>query len=212
MTDELIDRLSAELKPVPRHAMRYLLLGALGVGAVVAWLSMHMMLGLRGDYPQAFSNPVFWIKFGYTLALAVFGAVATFVLARPEGFTRWPWLAAGLVAIGLAVGAAAQLSGVDPDTAHALMWGVSSLICPWYIALLSLPALVAILLAVRQLAPTRPTLTGLSAGLFAGGTGAWIYSFHCQENGLAFLLIWYTLGIALVALLGALAGRFVLRW
>ena len=49
MTDDLIARLSADLKPVPRHAVRYLLLGALGVGLVVAAFSKHIRLGRRSD-------------------------------------------------------------------------------------------------------------------------------------------------------------------
>lgn len=212
MTDDLITRLSADLKPVPRYALRYLLLGALGVGGVVAALSMHMMLGLRGDYPEAFMLPVFWVKFGYTLAMAILGAIATFALSRPEGRTTLPWLGAALIAILLAVAAAVQLVGADATTMHSLVMGGSSLVCPWYIVGLSLPMLAGILLAMRRLAPTNPTLAGLAAGLFAGGAGAWVYSFHCGENGLAFLLIWYSLGIAVVAVLGAVIGRFALRW
>jgi hypothetical protein len=46
----------------------------------------------------------------------------------------------------------------------------------------------------------------------AGGTGAWIYSFACPENGIMFLALWYTLGVLLVASLGAVLGRFLLRW
>ncbi|MEO5807803.1 DUF1109 domain-containing protein [Devosia sp.] len=212
MTDDLIARLSADLKPVPRHAVRYLLLGALGVGLVVAALSMHMMLGLRSDYPQAFMLPVFWTKFGYTLALAILGAVGTFVLSRPEGRTKLPWLGAGLLVILLAAIAFMQMYGADPALRHHLMMGGSAMVCPWYIVALSLPILAGVLLAMRQLAPGNPTLAGLAAGLFAGGAGAWVYSFHCGEDGMMFLLLWYSLGIAVVSALGAVIGRFVLRW
>jgi hypothetical protein len=52
----------------------------------------------------------------------------------------------------------------------------------------------------------------MAAGLFAGATGAWIYSFSCNERSLVFVAIWYTLGIMLSGLLGALAGPRVLRW
>jgi hypothetical protein len=34
----------------------------------------------------------------------------------------------------------------------------------------------------------------------------------CSELGLSFVALWYTLGIAMVALLGALLGPRVLRW
>ena len=59
---------------------------------------------------------------------------------------------------------------------------------------------------------TDPTLAGLSAGLMAGALGAWVYSFHCTESGMPFLALWYSLGIAAVMLVGAIAGRLLLRW
>ena len=212
MTDELIARLSGDLKPVPRGAMARLLLGALAIGAVIAGVAMVYWLGLRADVETAPGTMMFWTKFTYTLALAVFGGFATIILARPDGRTRWPWFAALGLAVFLAIGAIIQLSMMPADQTMQLVVGSSSLLCPWYIVALSLPVLAAILAVMRRFAPANPTLAGLAAGLLAGGTGAWIYSFACAENGMMFLLLWYTLGVAIVAGLGALLGRFVLRW
>lgn len=88
-----------------------------------------------------------------------------------------------------------------------LVIGGTSLVFHWHIVVLAMP----MLLALRRLAPANPTLADLAAGLFADGTGAWIYSFACGENGMMLLALWYTLGIAVVASLGALLGRFLLR-
>ncbi|HEY0034360.1 MAG TPA: NrsF family protein, partial [Devosia sp.] len=66
--------------------------------------------------------------------------------------------------------------------------------------------------ALRRMAPTRPALAGFAAGIMAGGTGAWVYSFACAENGIMFVALWYTLGILLVAGLGAALGRVFLKW
>ena len=46
----------------------------------------------------------------------------------------------------------------------------------------------------------------------AGGTGAWVYSFACDEAGMMFLALWYTLGIVIAGAFGAVLGRFLLRW
>ena len=168
MTDDLIARLSADLKPVRRTAMQRLLIGALLVSGVVAVLAMLMLLGMRPDMETATTTMTYWTKFGYTLALALLGLAATLVLARPEGRTRWPWLA------GL--------------------------------------GLLAALLALRRMAPASPTLAGFAAGIMSGATGAWIYSFACDETGMMFLALWYTLGIVIVGGVGAVLGRFLLRW
>jgi hypothetical protein len=53
---------------------------------------------------------------------------------------------------------------------------------------------------------------GFAAGLLAGGAGAWVYAFHCTESGLPFITLWYSAGILATALLGAVIGRWLLRW
>ena len=68
---------------------------------------------------------------------------------------------------------------------------------------LPFPASRLSLLAMRRLAPTRPTLAGAGAGLFVGGIAATVYGLHCAETSAAFTLIWYTGGIALSTALGA---------
>jgi hypothetical protein len=65
---------------------------------------------------------------------------------------------------------------------------------------------------MRRLAPTNLPAAGLTAGLLAGSAAAWIYAFHCDENGMPFLALWYTTGILIAAIGGAIAGRWALRW
>ncbi|MGV8854380.1 MAG: NrsF family protein [Devosia sp.] len=212
MTDELIARLATDLKPVRPNALPRLLMGTVMASGVVAAIAMLMWLGTRADIATAPGTMVFWTKFFYTLSLAVLGGVATLALARPDGEIRWPWLAAPALLAALLVGAVFQLSHAEADQMMPLVIGGTSLVCPWRIVVLAAPILAALLLALRRLAPANPTLAGLAAGLFAGGTGAWVYSFACGENGMMFLALWYTLGIAVVAGVGAVLGRFLLRW
>ncbi len=212
MSDDLIARLSADLRPVRANAIPRLLAAASVCGAIVAALVMVWRLGMRPDLPGALADPIFWTKFGYTAALAMLGAAAVRTLARPEGRIAWPWLAAIGLALILAVAALVQWMGATPEVASTLLIGTTMLVCPWYIIGLSSPILLGLMLVMRKFAPANPTLAGFAVGLMAGGAGAWVYSFHCGENGLAFLLIWYSLGILAVATLGAIIGRFALRW
>ena len=93
-----------------------------------------------------------------------------------------------------------------------LVMGRSSRVCACLVTLTALPTLAATFWALRKLAPTRLTLAGAGAGLFAGAAGAFVYCFHCTEEAAPFIAVWYTLGIALVTALGALLGRPLLRW
>ena len=212
MTDDLIARLAADLKPVRRMAMARLLVGATLLSGIVAIVAKYMWLGMRPDMDTAMSTMNFWTKFSYTLAVAILGGVATIALARPDGRIRWPWyVALGLLAI-LVILAFAQLARAEPDDMMPLIIGGTSLVCPWRIVVLGLPVLLGAILVLRRFAPANPTLAGFAAGIMAGGTGAWVYSFACAETGMMFLALWYTLGIVVVGGIGAVLGRFLLRW
>jgi hypothetical protein len=212
MTDDLIARLSTDLKPVRRMAMARLLIGATVLSTIVAVVAMNMWLGMRPDMDSAMATMNFWTKFTYTLSVALLGGVATVALARPDGRTRWPWFVAlGLLAL-LVIGAFNQLARSGPDDMMPLIVGQSSLQCVPRIVVLGLPVLFGAILALRRLAPRNPTLAGFAAGIMAGGAGAWVYSFACNETGMMFLALWYTLGIITVGVIGAVLGRFLLRW
>jgi hypothetical protein len=157
-------------------------------------------------------TPIFWVKFAYPALIAVGGFIALERLVRPGGSgRRGLFLVAAIFALSGILGII-QLAMSPPEMAQVLVMGGSALVCPFLIAGLSAPVFVATILAARRLAPTNLPLAGLAAGLLAGGVGAWVYSFHCGESGLPFLAIWYTLGIAIVTAIGALTGRYLLRW
>jgi hypothetical protein len=212
MSEALIDKLSAELRPVsPLAVMRRLLIGV-GVGAAVSGVLTAATLGLRPDMADAAREAMFWVKLAYTLAL---GGVALWTcerLARPAGLAgrRWPWLIAPLALVALL--AAWQLASAPPPMRMPMVMGHSHRVCPWCILVFSLPPLVGLIWAVRGLAPTRLRLTGAMIGLAAGGAGATMYALHCDESTAPFLAIWYTAGVALAGALGWALGPRALRW
>ena len=65
-----------------------------------------------------------------------------------------------------------------------------------------------------MLALTHGALHGSRRTLFtiAGGVAATVYGLHCPENTFTFVALWYSLGVLLLAALGAVVGRWVLRW
>lgn len=212
MTDDLIARLSSELKPIAPRALERRLWLALFIGlaitALAAWLVLDRMLGR--PFGGAFGGPMFWVKFGYTLAFGLFGLAAAPVLARPDGRIIWPLLVAGLlVLLALVLG---TVDWMRTDWAMPTLMGDTTMVCPWLITLTGLPILGVLLSAMRGLAPRSPALAGFAAGLVAGGFGALAYAFYCGETGMMFMAVWYTLGMAMTALLGAIIGSVMLRW
>ncbi len=212
MSDDLIASLASDLKPVRPQAIRNRLLLGLGAGVVVAAVLMLVWLGLRPDLTRAIATPVFWLKFAFALALTGAGLAAAVRLARPGGSLRpaLRWVTAIVTVTALA--GLAQLLMASPDDVRRLVLGGSALVCPFYIVALSLPVLAANLLVMRRMAPTNLVGAGFAAGLLAGAAGTWVYAFHCTESGLPFITLWYSAGILATALLGAVVGRWLLRW
>ncbi len=212
MTDDLIARLSNDLRPMPKRAIPRRLALGLAAGAVVAAIAMLAWLGLRPDLAEAVFGMMYWWKFAYTALFAALAFWAAARLARPGGSMRRPMLALfGLIVLAGAMGIG-QLIVMPPEMSRQLVMGSSALLCPFYIAALSIPIYAATVLVMRRLAPTNLPGAGLAAGLLAGSVAAWVYAFSCVENGMPFLAIWYTTGILIAAIAGAVLGRWALRW
>lgn len=212
MTDELIARLSANLNRVPPQALQNRLWIAVGLGLSAALLLAYPVLHLLLDRPMGatWGGMMFWVKAGYTIAFGLLGCAALPVLARPDGRILWPMASAAILLLAsLTLG---TMSWMTTDWSMSELMGATSMVCPWLIVLTSTPILAAMLVALRAMAPRSSTMAGFAAGLLAGGFGAAIYSFYCGETGMMFMAVWYSLGVAATAALGALLGRPLLRW
>ena len=211
-SDDLIASLAQDLRPVPRHALGLrLALGLVG-GALVTLAAVIGWLGLRPDLALAMHGSTFWLKWAYTISLAVCATVAASRLARPDGRVGASlWLMAVPV-LGLAVIAAFELAAA-PSAQWLAMWlGASWTICSRNVFLLALPIFAGLAWSFRRLAPMRLALAGTSAGMAAGAWGATLYCLHCPETSALFVLTWYSLGMLGAALVGRLAGPRLLRW
>ena len=176
-----------------------------------------------GDLGEAVRRPMFiaflsammsfgmWTKLAYTFAVALFAFFLLERAGRSGADLSKPALLLALPVLYIGLLAIVQLSAPGADR-HGLMMGHSSQVCAPLVLMTALPTLAASFWVLRRLAPTRLTLAGAIAGLFAGGAGAFVYSFHCTEGAAPFIAIWYTLGIVVTAAVGALLGPRLLRW
>lgn len=196
---------------MPARLLERRIASASAIGAFVVLLLVISVVGLRSDLSTATAFGHFWAKLGYTMSIAVIALFAARRLARPENSKAQ--LAALIVPIGTVVLlAAVEWFGASASQRNSLLFGVSWRECPVLIVGLSLPLLGLMLRVFSGFAPQRPGLTGAFIGLAAGAATAALYSLHCPEAAMTFLLIWYSLGIAIVSALGALIGARVLRW
>lgn len=211
-TDDLIAMLATGVAPVDPHGVAKRFASALLLGSAGAVALMLMGFGIRPDLAQAALAPMLWVKLGFALAIAVSALVLTMRLARPGVQPGRVWLGVALpwliiTSMGLLV-----LWDAPPQERLGLVLGRTWLICAISISLLSVPVFVAVVWALRGLAPTRPALAGACAGLLAAGVGTLVYALHCPEIEAPFLAVWYVMGLLIPTATGALLGPRLLRW
>ena len=211
-TEQLISRLAADAHPVPRGALLRRLLVAAAAGSVVTLACVIVLYGLRHDLRDAVLGTAFWIKAGFTVCVALAGFVIVERAGRPGsrlglGLTLLCVPFAFIVAM-----AWVELTSAAPSERVALWLGQTWRSCPFSIAALSIPPLTLLLWSLRRLAPTQLAAAGFAAGILSGGLAATAYGLHCPETSAAFVATWHALGMLACGLIGAIAGRRVLRW
>jgi hypothetical protein len=211
-TENLVALLATGIAPVERHVPAKRFGAALLAAACGALLLMLWRFGVRPDLAAVAQTPLFWEKLAFPLVLAVLALGTAARLATPG--RRVGGVGAGL-AVPVAVvwlAAALLLWHAEPAERLPLVLGVTWRVCPFNIAMLSVPGFIAVLWAIKGLAPTRLRLAGAAGGLLAGATATVVYCLHCPEMGVAFWAVWYLLGMLIPAAVGALIGPRVLRW
>jgi len=211
-TDELIADLAAGLKPTPPGAARRTLVAGLLIGGALALLLMLAWLGARPDLAAAMRTSPFWMKAAYTLLLTLAGFGLVERAGRPGASGRGALILALTIVAAMAAMGLMQMMRAPAAARPALFFGASYAVCGLYILAVSTPVLVAVFMTLRRMAPTRPGLAGAAAGLLAGAAGASVYGLHCTESSALFVAVWYSLGIGAVSVVGAITGRYALRW
>jgi len=210
-TDRFIRTLAADNAYRPRPVSFALML-ALLAAAPVTLLMFFAGLGIRPDVMTAMHNPFFCLKFAVTLALAIAAIAVSLHLSRPEAsLGGFAWLL--LVPAGfLFAGISSEMMLPQRLPMVTRLVGNNSRICMTAIPLMSLPILAGALIGLRHGAPARPALAGAFAGMLSAGLAATLYASHCTDDSPLFVVTWYTIAIALVTAIGALAGSKLLRF
>jgi hypothetical protein len=208
-TEDLIAALAADTRPGPAPwpgVVQALMLSLpLSLGAMLA------ILGLRAD-PAAALQPLVALKTLLPLGLGALALAVALRQVRPSApvraLARLLW--AGPVVLGMA---ALWVLATTPPASWAMQFtGKGVLVCLVSIPSLAILPLAGLLWALRRGAALDPAGAGFAAGLAAGAFAAALYSAYCMEDSPLFYGTWYTLGVLIVAALGAVLGSRVLRF
>jgi hypothetical protein len=211
-TDDLISILATGVTPVDRHALSRRFSIALLAGGIGSVVLMALIFGVRPDIRLMLGVPLFWAKLAFSFSLGLASLWLAARVSRPGVAAGTARLAVAVPVLVVWVAAFVVLMGAPSSERPALILGSTWRVCPFNITLLSVPAFIAIMAALRGLAPTRLRVAGAAGGLLAGTIATLAYSLHCPEMGVAFWAVWYVLGMSIPTIVGALAGPRLLRW
>jgi hypothetical protein len=211
-TEDLIAMLADAPRP-PSRAVVGKRLGRALVASVAAALLLIQTIPVNGARLEGVVfTSLFWIKVLLPLSMTISGLWVTARLSQPGVAVERLWLALGFPLAAVWLAAAITLLASPAPARADLVLGHTWRTCSLYIAELSIPPLLLLFWAMRGLAATQPVAAGVATGLLAGAIGTLAYCFRCPETAVPFWATWYSLGMAVPALIGAMAGRWILRW
>lgn len=205
-----IDDLVRDLTPVrpvkPARGMAVLLLACLAAAAATA-----LAFGVRSDLSALAPTGILVLRSGLLLLVGLAAGWAVITSASPAIGRRqegWRWaLAAG--ALAPATSLILSLQGGFPAN---VLTARSAGLC----LVVSLIAAVAIGAALvfwlKRGAVTELHRAGWLVGLAAGALGTFAYSLHCPSETIHYAAVWYSLTVAVSALIGRLITPRLLRW
>jgi len=211
-TDELVASLGAHVAPVNGRLVSRTVYMAVAAGMVVALGMMLVVLGARTDLMTARAFAFLLLKLTFTVGIVAVVSVYLTRLARPGADRR---ALSFLVAMPFVV--IVFLAVISLGFAPASHWRKMIVGDEWLECLVSIPIIAIVpfaiaIWAVRRAAHTNLVRVGAFAGLIASGASAMAYAFHCTEDSLPFVAVWYSSTIVLCTLVGAILGPRLLRW
>lgn len=207
-TNDLIARLSQEVKPVKRLApvwLRATVFSVLTAVAVAGGIAMFTE-GLRPDW-TVMLGPHLCQSAGIFMA-GVLAAVAAAILSVPDTRIRaHVWGMLGLSSAIWLVVIVEQLSQGWPGLS-----AVGERNCLTDLVLLAVVPAIAAFFAATRAAPVWRGWAGFAMTLAAGSFAALGMRFICANEEPAHLLVWHFLPVLALALFGMGLGEILLKW
>jgi hypothetical protein len=205
-TDDLIDRLSADLRPVQRLAPPLLrAAGWIGL-ALLLVAACVLLVGPRDDLMDRLTRPHEAAQLVFALATGVLAAIAAFQLSVPDRSRRWallPLPAAAAWVGSLGMGCLADVAREGPQAlVLGTSWG-----CLRFIVLLGVPLTLSLVWMLRHAGPIRPVPVAALGGLAGAAIASVGLSLFHHLDAAAMVLAWHGGSTLLVVLVFLVFGR-----
>jgi hypothetical protein len=211
-TDDLITMLSTNVEPVDTRQVTHTIRKALLIAGAAVVIAVLLALGVRDDAMNSGALAALVLKLGATLVVLALASRYLIKVARPGGERQVPlvWIVAPFV--GIMMLAVLSLGSAPHAHWHGMILGDQWLECIISIPVIAVVPFAVLVWAVRQAAPTDLRRTGAVVGLVAGSLSAAGYAFHCMDDSVPFVALWYGGTILLCSVVGWALGPRLLRW
>ena len=213
MTDQLIERLVADLKPQDLlidsklwvHCTICLMILA---GAVLA------IMGIRADYPNALeSGAMFW-KPGIFLACWIGSILFILDFSRPiTKVNKWHFIPIILSISTFLWQIIVQSPFFLTSDAIISLYDSSAIYC---LAVIigggGMTMAITWKFWLTKTASPKPSILGALAGFNVGCLAATAYALHCDKDGLLYIFVYYGLPILALTIFGSSLSKRLLRW
>lgn len=207
-TDTLINQLATDL-PVVQPLKPPLWRASVWVSGSVVYLVALVLLVSRVSVAEGGTSSALFVSQLLGLVAGSAAAVAAFATVVP-GYSRkiliWPAVAIGL---WLAVFVLGATSGAPGD---GIAESTHEWVCVGMIVLGGMPMVAVLWVMLRRGAPMSPGLTGLLGALAAGLFANFSACISLPHQSFLVALSWHGGALLLLALIGVVGARLVLRW
>ena len=211
MSDKMIDRLVDDLTPVkPLKARDGLALTLMTAAAFAALIAVFG--GIRGDILMGIPDPMFFLRGGALLLLGLTSSYAVIAMSQPavgNSFKGWVWALFAALLFPATAAVMAMIAAPDNMSIFVPRYGVE---CLAISMLVGTGIAAAQVFWLRRGAPVALDRAGWLVGMSSGALGAAAYSLHCPFNSIFYIGLWYSLAVAICAILGRLIVPRLIRW
>ncbi|MFT6077745.1 MAG: hypothetical protein ACJATU_000955 [Rickettsiales bacterium] len=212
-TIDLITKLSNEAKAIkpmikPIKWVSYLLL-ICGIYAIIA----QTFLGLRPDLALQFMRPLFTAEIFLIFFLFLASIIAATLNIYPDLYQKSRLIKLPYVFF-LLLASLLIFQIFIPDSSPELIYPEipHKMICSACITFLSFIPAILIFIILKKGATIRPLQAGLFSVLASSSLGCLILRLSEANDSLSHILIWHYIPMVVLALIGTLIGKLLLKW